>query len=199
MLLGSKNEEALNHGMDVKMNIYQGKDKNESGVTAFDTTKTIIDNYNKGDVDWDVSHIVDRQKYLIGLIENMLDISEDDIDKIIEEEQKANSLHKWQYNNEYLTNKGLVLSILKDYINANNIKDYYSIPKEIRDFKMYSHELIKNENNEEYTYTKLDCNNLSVYVRTICLKNDTNKFIDMMKKYFDFDLIKLESEKEVYN
>ena len=199
LLLGSKNEEALNHGMNVKMNIYQGKDKNESGVTAFDTTKTIIDNYNKGDVNWDVSHIVDRQKYLIGLIENMLDISEDDIDKIIEEEQKANSLHKWQYNNEYLTNKGLVLSILKDYINANNIKDYYSIPKEIRDFKMYSHELIKNENNEEYTYTKLDCNNLSVYVRTICLKNDTNKFIDMMKKYFDFDLIKLESEKEVYN
>lgn len=199
LLLGSKNEEALNHGMNVKMNIYQGKDKNESGVTAFDTTKTIIDNYNKGDVDWDVSHIVDRQKYLIGLIENMLDISEDDIDKIIEEEQKANSLHKWQYNNEYLTNKGLVLNILKDYINANNIKDYYSIPKEIRDFKMYSHELIKNENNEEYTYTKLDCNNLSVYVRTICLKNDTNKFIDMMKKYFDFDLIKLESEKEVYN
>lgn len=199
LLLGSKNEEALNHGMNVKMNIYQGKDKNESGVTAFDTTKTIIDNYNKGDVDWDVSHIVDRQKYLIGLIENMLDISEDDIDKIIEEEQKANSLHKWQYNNKYLTNKGLVLSILKDYINANNIKDYYSIPKEIRDFKMYSHELIKNENNEEYTYTKLDCNNLSVYVRTICLKNDTNKFIDMMKKYFDFELIKLESEKEVYN
>lgn len=199
LLLGSKNEEALNHGMNVKMNIYQGKDKNESGVTAFDTTKTIIDNYNKGDVNWDVSHIVDRQKYLIGLIENMLDISEDDIDKIIEEEQKANSLHKWQYNNEYLTNKGLVLSILKDYINANNIKDYYSIPKEIRDFKMYSHELIKNENNEEYTYTKLDCNNLSVYVRTICLKNDTNKFIDMMKKYFDFELIKLESEKEVYN
>ena len=199
LLLGSKNEEALNHGMNVKMNIYQGKDKNESGVTAFDTTKTIIDNYNKGDVDWDVSHIVDRQKYLIGLIKNMLDISEDDIDKIIEEEQKANSLHKWQYNNEYLTNKGLVLSILKDYINANNIKDYYSIPKEIRDFKMYSHELIKNENNEEYTYTKLDCNNLSVYVRTICLKNDTNKFIDMMKKYFDFELIKLESEKEVYN
>ena len=199
LLLGSKNEEALNHGMNVKMNIYQGKDKNESGVTAFDTTKTIIDNYNKGDVNWDVSHIVDRQKYLIGLIENMLDISEDDIDKIIEEEQKANSLHKWQYNNEYLTNKGLVLSILKDYINANNIKDYYSIPKEIRDFKMYSHELIKNENNEEYTYTKLDCDYLSVYVRTICLKNDTNKFIDMMKKYFDFDLIKLESEKEVYN
>lgn len=199
LLLGSKNEEALNHGMNVKMNIYQGKDKNESGVTAFDTTKTIIDNYNKGDVNWDVSHIVDRQKYLIGLIENMLDISEDDIDKIIEEEQKANSLHKWQYNNEYLTNKGLVLSILKNYINANNIKDYYSIPKEIRDFKMYSHELIKNENNEEYTYTKLDCNNLSVYVRTICLKNDTNKFIDMMKKYFDFELIKLESEKEVYN
>ena len=199
LLLGSKNEEALNHGMNVKMNIYQGKDKNESGVTAFDTTKTIIDNYNKGDVDWDVSHIVGRQKYLIGLIENMLDISEDDIDKIIEEEQKANSLHKWQYNSEYLTNKGLVLSILKDYINANNIKDYYSIPKEIRDFKMYSHELIKNENKEEYTYTKLDCDYLSVYVRTICLKNDTNKFIDMMKKYFDFDLIKLESEKEVYN
>ena len=119
LLLGSKNEEALNHGMNVKMNIYQGKDKNESGVTAFDTTKTIIDNYNKGDVDWDVSHIIDRQRYLTVLIENMLDISEDDIDKIIEEEQKANSLHKWQYKNEYLTNKGLVLSILKDYINDN--------------------------------------------------------------------------------
>ncbi len=199
LLLGSKNEEALNHGMNVKMDIYQGKDKNESGITAFDTTKKIIDNYNKGDIVWDVSHIIDRQKYLIGFIENMLDISEDDIDKIIEEEQKVNSLHKWQYKNEYLTNKGLVLSILKDYINTNNIRDYYSISKEIRDFKMYSHELIINENNEEYTYTKLECNNLSIYVRTVCLKNDTNKFIEMMKKYFDFELIKLESEKEIYH
>ena len=81
LLLGSKNEEALNHGMKIKMKIYQGRDKNESGITAFDTTKTIVDNYNRGDVDWDIKHIEDRQEYLMKLIENMLNISKEDIEK----------------------------------------------------------------------------------------------------------------------
>ena len=81
MLLGSKNEEALNHGMNIKMKIYQGKDRNKSGITAFDTTKAIIDNYNKGDSNWDIYHIEKRQEYLMNLIENMLNVSKEDIEK----------------------------------------------------------------------------------------------------------------------
>ena len=80
LLLGSKNEEALNHGMNIKMKIYQGKDRNESGITAFDTTKTIIDNYNKGDSSWDIYHIEKRQEYLMNLIENMLNVSKEEIE-----------------------------------------------------------------------------------------------------------------------
>ena len=113
---------------------------------------------------------------------------------MVEEEPRINAFHKWKYENEYLTNKGLVLSILKHYINENHIHDYFSIPDEIRNFKMYSHELIKNEIEEDYAYTKLECNDLTVYVRTICLRNDTNKFIQLMKKYYDFDLEKLDNQ-----
>ena len=61
--------------------IYQGKDSNSSGVTAFDTTKTIIDDYNKGDKVWDVNNIKKRYDYLIKLVEKMLDISKEDIEK----------------------------------------------------------------------------------------------------------------------
>jgi uncharacterized protein with ParB-like and HNH nuclease domain len=197
LLQGGKNEEALNHGFELKMKIYQGEDKKESGITAFDTTKTIIDNYNKGDINWDIEHIESRQEYLMSLIENMLDISKEDIDKIIEEEKKTNSLHKWEYKGDYLTNKGLVLNIIKDYINDNNFSNFNDIPDEIKNFKMYSHELIKNEEVEDYTYSKLECNNLTIYVRTICLQNDTRKFIETIKKYYNFDLIKLDSKEQI--
>lgn len=193
LLQGGKNEEALNYGLEKKINIYQGKDKKDSGITAFDTTKIIIDNYNKGDKYWDIEHIELRQEYLINLIENMLDISREEIDKTIEEEKKINSIHKWEYNGEYLTNKGLVLKILKNYINGNNFDDFKSIPNEIRNFKMYSHELIIEEENNDYTYTKLDCNNLSVYVRTICLQNNTQEFIELMHKYYQYEVVKLDS------
>lgn len=194
LLQGSKNEEALNHGLDRKIKIYQGEGNKKNGITTFDTTKWIIDKYNKGDTVWDVQHIMDRQKDLLELIEDMLDISKEDIDKVVEEEPRINAFHKWKYENEYLTNKGLILSILKHYINENHIHDYFSIPDEIRNFKMYSHELIKNEIEEDYAYTKLECNDLTVYVRTICLRNDTNKFIQLMKKYYDFDLEKLDNQ-----
>ena len=79
LILGSKNEEALNHGFDRKINIYLGKNSKSSGITTFDTTKVIIDNYNKGDKVWDVNHINKRKEYLINLIEDMLELSEDEI------------------------------------------------------------------------------------------------------------------------
>lgn len=58
---------------------------------------------------------------------------------------------------------------------------------------MYSHELIIEEENNDYTYTKLDCNNLSVYVRTICLQNNTKEFIELMHKYYQYEVVKLDS------
>ncbi len=43
-----KNQEALNYGMDRKMNIYKGKDHYRTGFIAFDTTRLIIDDYDNG-------------------------------------------------------------------------------------------------------------------------------------------------------
>ena len=76
LLLGKKNEEALNFGFSRKMNIYSGKDTNKTGKNSFDTTQEIIDNYNKGDLEWDIAHINKRQEYLMEKIESLLNIKE---------------------------------------------------------------------------------------------------------------------------
>ena len=56
---------------------------------------------------------------------------------------------------------------------------------------MYSHELIIDEKNElldNYSYTKVEANGMNIYVRSICQKNDTNEFIDILKNYYHFNL-----------
>lgn len=193
LLLGKKNEEALNFGFITKMNIYSGKDKRNTGKNSFDTTQEIIDNYNQGDSEWDVEHINARQEYLIEEIEQMLEINREDVNSQIDNTPKVNQNHKWIYNNKYLTNKDLVLSIIKDYITDYNINKFDDIPNDIKEFKMHSHELIRNTPLNGYDYTIIEVNGMSLYIRTICLTKNTVKFINLMKNFFEFDVRKIEN------
>ncbi len=197
LLQGSKNEEALNHGMEQKIRIYEGHDKNKSGVTTFNTTKVLIDQYHLGDTLWDVSHIIEREKYLLELIEDMLDISEEEKDIVIEDERPSR-YYKWLYKGEYITNKKLVLQVLKDYLEENHIMHFKDIEEEIREFKMYSHKLVLEYYQEDdETYHELITKNIKIYVETVCQYHDTLRFIEMMKKYYSFEVKKNGGQEEV--
>jgi uncharacterized protein with ParB-like and HNH nuclease domain len=84
LLQGKKNEEALNHGFRIKMDIYSGYGKT-NGKAGFDTTQCIVDEFNKGDDIWNVDHIKKRKEFLVGLIEKMLDLSRESVDDIGED------------------------------------------------------------------------------------------------------------------
>ena len=194
LLLGRKNEEALNFGFSKKIEIYSGKDKGKTGKNSFDTTQEIIDNYNQGDLEWDVNHINNRQKYLMYEIELLLNITRNDINIQIEETPKLNQIHKWVYNNNYFTNKDLVLKLIIDYIKNNNITTFEDIPEEIRNFKMFSHELIRQSDLENYNYyINIKINGMSLYIITICISSETEEFIELMKKMFPFEIKKISS------
>lgn len=194
LLLGRKNEEALNFGFSKKIEIYSGKDKGKTGKNSFDTTQEIIDNYNQGDLEWDVNHINNRQKYLMDEIELLLNITRNDINIQIEETPKLNQIHKWVYNNNYFTNKDLVLKLIIDYIKNNNITTFEDIPEEIRNFKMFSHELIRQSDLENYNYyINIKINGMSLYIITICISSETEEFIELMKKMFPFEIKKISS------
>lgn len=56
---------------------------------------------------------------------------------------------------------------------------------------MHSHELIVEENSpliETYSYSEIETNGLKLFVRQICKKDNTNKFIELLKTYYDFTL-----------
>ena len=195
LLLGKKNEEALNFGFKTKMDIYTGNDKGKSGKTSFDTTQEIVDNYNQGDDVWDVEHIELRQEYLLEEIENLLSISRSMAELQPEEEQKINQIHKWIYNNNYFTNKDLVLNLIVDFIKQKDIHDFNLIPEDIKNFKMHSHELIRINPLEGYDYTEIEVNQMKLYIRSICLTNNTVKFMKILRNHFDFEVESIESDK----
>lgn len=80
LLLGKKNEEALNHGMEQKMKIYRGEDRESTGKTAFDTTKVIVEKFIAGNTQWTTQDIQDRQIYLMELIGSLLGVSRSEIE-----------------------------------------------------------------------------------------------------------------------
>ena len=55
------------------------------------------------------------------------------------------------------------------------------IPEEIKNFKMHSHELIRINPLEGYDYTEIEINGMKLFIRSICLSNNTIKFIKMLK------------------
>lgn len=80
-----KNKEALNRGFDKKIKIYQGinpdTDEKESGYTVFETTINIINEYGKNKKKWNIDTIESRKEYLIGLVEKLLNISKEQVNK----------------------------------------------------------------------------------------------------------------------
>ena len=138
---------------------------------------------------------------MISKIEKMLEISREDINLKLPEESTGGKTgkSKWLYKNVYYDNAKLVRALINDYIVDNNIKNYIDIPEDIRNFKMYSHELIIDEKNElldNYSYTKVEANGMNIYVRSICQKNDTNEFIDVLKNYYNFNLETVDNSEE---
>lgn len=123
----------------------------------------------------------------------MINISREDINiKLPEEESKGkNGKSKWLYNEIYYDNAKLVRTLIHDYIKDNKISSFNEIPEELRNFKMYSHELIIEDTNEligKYSYTNIQANDLSLNIRSICQKDDTNRFIEILRNYYDFKL-----------
>ena len=195
LLQDIKNEEALNCGWDNKVRIYKGLDEegnNKSGITAFELTRKVLEN-----TEWNIQQILDRKRYLIKKIEKMLEIKKEDVNQKLPEESSngKSGKSKWLYNGIYYDNAKLVRALIHDYIVQNNIRKYEDIPEEIRNFKMLSHELIIQGDNElikTYSYTKVDANGMEIYIRSICKKDNTTHFLEIMNNYFSF---KLESTK----
>ena len=191
LLQDIKNEEALNCGWENKVRIYKGLDEegnNKSGITAFELTRKVLENK-----EWNIQQILDRKQFLIGKIEEMLDIKKEDINQKLPEESSngKSGKSKWLYNGIYYDNAKLVRALIHDYIVQNNIRNFEDIPEEIRNFKMLSHELIIKCDNElikTYSYTKVDANGMEIYIRSICKKDNTNQLLEMLKKYFSFNL-----------
>lgn len=203
LLLYSKNEECENFGFKTKVRIYQGKDKegnNKDGITSFDTTKVIISDAEKNkDYQWNVDSIKKRKTYLMNLIEDMLDISRLDIEKnnIVTEEINF----RWFYNGDYYNNKTIIIKTLEDYINSNNINNYYDINQELRQIEMNYQLLIKNELSENdiamgYAYKKININNMEIFIRDYDDTNDTINFINVLSKYYDMNIEYINDIKE---
>ena len=170
--------------------VNKGQDENgnnKSGITSFEFTRTIIEYYDSGNTRWNIAQILERKKYLISKIEKMLNISREDINLKISDESESGKTgkSKWLYKNVYYDNAKLVRTLIQDYIFDNKITKYGDIPSEIRDFKMHSHELIVEENNpiiKDYSYSEVESNGIKVFVRSICKKDNTNAFLEVLKK-----------------
>ena len=201
LLLGVKNEEALNYGFDKKIAIYLGEDSKQSGRTSFDTTNWIINKYDANDEDnskWDIKHIKERQLELMGKIEDMLDISEDnkvDEEKYIPEDEIINTGYfKWKYKGKFYTNAGLVRTLICDYVIAKNIKSFEEIDEAIREYHLIpilpllSQKYVENG----YTYRKIDGVNFTLTSPSQFNKERTDAFLEFLKDYYDYtnDLVK---------
>ena len=204
LLQDIKNVEALNCGFDRKIRIYKGQDEqgnNKSGITSFEYSRKIIEYYDAGNKTWNIEQILNRKKYLMSEIEKMLEIKREDIDLRIAEESSNGKTgkSKWLYKGVYYDNAKLVRALVHDYIIDNDINNFWDIPEDIRNFKMYSHELIIDENNEmakNYSYTKIESNGLEVYVRSICKRDNTKEFIRVLKNRYEFILETVEENNE---
>ena len=203
----NKNEECENFGFETKLRIYQGKNEdgsNKSGVTSFETTRVIISDAEEDaqkrmqelgttekEYIWDVNSIKRRKQYLMSLIEEMLDITEDDIENNIIEEEIINENDKWKYNGLFYDNKEIIEKTLTDFIESNDYRDFDEIPEEIRMLNMQSNLIIKkalDRADNEYDYKKVKVNDFYFYLRNCEDEHDAINYINILKKYFSFDI-----------
>ena len=196
LLLGKKNEEALNFGFEKKIDIYLGEDKKKTGRTAFDTTNWIINDYDKNDDNkskWDVKHIKSRQTKLISEIENLLDISRDDIldeeNYIPDVTSVRGGYYKWKYKDNYYTNSSLVRKLIADYINSKKYKSLNELDDEIKNYHIIPilPLLSENTNVNGYTYRKVQDIDFNIYIPSQFSESRLQSFFEVMKKYYNFD------------
>ena len=203
LLLGKKNEEALNFSIHKKVQIILGEDQHKTGRVTFDTTNVIIDQYNK-DKTWDIQHIIDRQAYLIGLTEKAFEFSENDVvDNNLSIETnslKSRSWFKWNYQNGYYSNIGVIREIIKNYVLDNKIINYDQIADVFKEYKLNSLPIISTvQMNNGYTYTLLKDIPFELYVTGICEYGDVLPFVETIYNVYpvrvDSLIEKLEKEK----
>ena len=60
---------------------------------------------------------------------------------------------------------------------------------------MLSHELIRENSLEGYDYEEIEVNNMKLFIRSICLSNDTNSFISVLKKYYEFEVESIDTNR----
>lgn len=211
LLYYSKNEECENYGFEQKIRIYQGKNVdgiNKSGITSFETTRIIIAEAEKKEQDkkyiWDVTSIKNRKKYLLRLIEDMLDITREDIEKSEIDQNFGNNMEKWKYNGEQFDNNEIIIKTLKDFIESNDYKNFEDIPEELINIKIYSQPLIKKElpqdnTDNQYNYKAVDMNGIVLYIRNCEDAKEIINYINTLRKYFTFDAEYINEKDEARN
>ena len=196
LLLGKKNEEALNFGFEKKIDIYLGDDNKKTGRTAFDTTNWIINEYDKNDPKnskWDVEHITARQTKLISEIEDLLDISRDDIvaedNYIPDVTTSRGGYYKWIYKENYYTNSSLVRKLIADYINSKKFKSLVELDDEIKNYHIIPILPLLSEMTDVngYTYRKVQEIDFNVYIPSQFSESRLQSFFEVFKKYYDYE------------
>ncbi len=119
LLYSRKNEEARNFGMKTKLQIYSGKDNMNTGATSFQTTREVVE-VARHDIKpfWNTNRIKARKTWLIGLIEEMLDISRDDIEESISAEVEWTDTLEGQIDNgaNGIPQRGAITSEMKNAV-----------------------------------------------------------------------------------
>lgn len=104
LLYYRKNEEALNKGFKIKCNIYQGKNEdgtsNNTGTTSFDTTREVVDVFEKDKRLWDIDDIKRRYDSQMNRIEQLLNINEEMVegDSIMSDGEQTSSKKASRFN-----------------------------------------------------------------------------------------------------
>lgn len=196
LLLGKKNEEALNYGFEKKVSIYLGEDARNTGRTAFDTTNWIINEYDKNDENkskWDVEHIKARQIKLISEIENLLDISRDDIvvedNYVLDYTMIRGGYYKWKYKDNYYTNSSLVRKLVADYINSRKYTSLDELDDEIKNYHIIPSLPLLSESTDVngYTYRKIKEIDFNLFTPSQFNGSRLESFLNIMKNYYNYE------------
>ena len=194
LLSAKMNINAKNYGFARKCEIYEGSETNDGEKTGFKTTQPIINEKT-----WNLEKVDKRCNFLIKEISNLLVLDEEN-DKKIKYETKGSNLERniWYYHNNYYHDKEIIIKILEDYFVKQKIKVYEKIPKEIRNYKMLSYNLISPKDEGDIAREECKINGIKLYILKSYLPDFSKKFIEKSKivEYKEKDII--EKNRELY-
>lgn len=204
-----KNEKALNKGFRKKLYLYSGfeedgvtpiEENKGKGSTKFRTTQTIIEEYRDfPQKKWTIKSIDERKVFLMGKIEKMLDIKQNDRNIVFDSKTENVKKGKWKYDGRLFTNRSFVKQLLMDYIINAGIRKFEEIPSDLARFKVYSQDFITKEPSNSVDLRSrypLEINGMKIYVNGIYRAMDTIALVEEFKRYFDFSCKRIE-ENEV--